>query len=54
MPTTTPVKKNARKSAPKGTLGPDQWSEWTSHLATRKRPKPLRDLIDTGRASAGC
>jgi hypothetical protein len=52
MPTTTPVRKRSRKSAAKSKLGPDQWSEWTDHLATRKRPRSLRDLIDTGRTSA--
>jgi hypothetical protein len=52
MPTTTPVSKRLQKSATKSKVGPDQWSEWTQHLATRKRPRALRSLIDTGRTSA--
>ena len=52
MPTTTPVRKHSRKSAARSKLGPDQWSQWTHHLATRKRPRSLRDLNDTGRTSA--
>ncbi len=52
MPTTTPVSERQRKSATKSKLGPDQWTEWTHHLATRRHPRSLRDLIDTGRTSA--
>lgn len=55
MPTTTPVQKQPRKSKKSkadAQLGPDQWPEWTHHLATRKRPRPLRDLIDSGSTSA--
>ncbi len=52
MPTKTPVKKPSRMTANNPKLSPDEWPTWTSHLAKRKRPRPLRALMDTGRASA--
>ncbi len=52
MPTKTPVEKQPRVPATKTKLGPDQWPEWTQHLAKRKRPRPLSDLIATGSTSA--